>query len=80
MSHLLISSARRRLITSNKQNNKCLEIKPSSEGFFMYRKYGIPQGARDGDAVMYRKYGIPQGARDGDAVMSMVYGQILAPR
>jgi hypothetical protein len=24
----------------------------------MYRKYGIPQRARDGGAVMYRKYGL----------------------
>ena len=35
----------------------------------MYRKYGIPQRARDGGAVMCRKYGIPQRAWDGGAVV-----------
>ncbi len=33
--------------------------------FFMYRMYGITQGAMDGGAYMVRMYGIAQGAMDG---------------
>jgi len=34
-----------------------LERTAGYAGFFMYRMYGIAQGARDGGARMYRMYG-----------------------
>jgi len=53
--------------------------------FFMYRKYGIQQGARDGGAVMsilrfINGTSVCHCSRDGGAVMYRKYGQIFASR
>jgi len=48
------------------------------QAFFMYRMYGMSQGAKDGGAAMYRMYGMSQGARDGGAAMYGVYRMLIS--